>query len=163
MSISPYAAATSEHLAEIIRQAEARLASQLTLGVAADQRAMTMAAILGAIDAALIGLAGTLERAEFGWSLVVLIAGFMLSATLAAWTAMPIAWDIPGNEPGQWKKDIENGVSLVSGLASMAEHYDDMISANHARLSSSANIIRMSFVSTVLTLVIAGFLNLMNL
>ena len=155
MSISSYAAAPEAKLAEIIRLAEMRLASQLSLGTAADQRAMTMASILAAIDAALIGLVALTHGSDAPASLIILIIGFGIGVGLAAWSALPIAWDVPGNEPRQWLEDIEEEDSLHNGFAAMAFYYNEMIEANDRRLRGNANLLRGAFLAVVLTLIIS--------
>lgn len=158
MSTSPFAAAPSDKLDEILRLAEARLAAQLTVGIAADQRAMTMTSILAAIDAALIGLFAALrsDRALDLTALALLIVGFAVATALAAWSARPVAWEIPGNEPCQWLTDIQSGDSLHNGKASMAGFYDDMIAANEKQICSNSKQIKAAFGIVVLTLIVSA-------
>lgn len=155
MAVSPYAAADDSKLAEIIRLAEARLSAQLTLGVAADQRAMTLASFLATLDAAVIALLAIADTHR-RWALIALVAGFGISAAIAAFSAQPVAWDVPGNQPQNWLQDIVEGDSLHNGKAAMAEFYGDMITANDRALASNGNLLRAAFVGTILTLVVAG-------
>lgn len=160
MSDSPYAKAPAKKLAEVNRLAEARLSAQLTLALAADQRAMTMASILAAIDAAIIGLIAASEDKH--GALIVLACGFALAAGLAAWSASPIAWEIPGSEPSNWLEDIEEGDSLHNGQAAMADFYDKMISDNADQITSNANHITLAFVVMIFSLIVSGFLALLG-
>lgn len=158
MSDSPYAAASSEQLDEIIRLAEARLAAQLTLGLAADQRAMTMTSVYAAIDAALIGLFAVLrgDSAVDLTSLALMITGFGIATALAAWSARPVDWDIPGNEPMSWLGDIEADISLHNGRAEMAGHYDTMIGCNAVHITANAKTMRLAFATVLITLIVAA-------
>lgn len=110
MSKDRFVAADKAKLDEIIRQAESRLAAQLTLAVAADQRAMTLASILATGAAALIAWAITLSAADHKLVPVcVLIGGTIIAAACALWSASPVAWDSPGNTPESWVADIAEG------------------------------------------------------
>lgn len=154
MSVSPYADAPPEKLAEIIRLAESRLQAQLTLGIAADQRAMTMATILTATAGVFIGFSAS--QKEVSVVLIVLIAGFALASIFAVFAALPSAWHAPGNEPSQWLEDIPSGDTLHNGFAAMAGYYDNMIEANQRNLDSAAFLVRSAFISVVVTLPLAG-------
>lgn len=155
MATSPYAAAPAEKLDEIIRLAESRLAAQLTIGIAADQRAMTMTAVFGSVTAALLAAFTTTDGAG-GLPFAVLILGFAVATILAAWTALPIGWEIQGNEPSSWLSDIPTGDSLHNCKAAMAEYYDDMIAGNDRQLKGGATLLQASFVVAILMLLFAG-------
>lgn len=158
MSHTSYAAASGEKLDEIVRLAELRLEAQLKLGIAADQRAMTMASILAAVDAALIGAAVLLVRdgGVIGWPLTLLIAGFAVAVGLLLWSTMPCSWEVPGSEPGRWVGDIQSGDTLHDGRAAMADYYDDMLNDNHRQLIANANFMRAAFVVLILTLIVSA-------
>ena len=158
MSVSPYAAAAPDQLDEIIRLAEARLAAQLTLGLAADQRAMTMTSVFAAIAAALIGLFAVLrsDATLDLTSLALLITGFGIATGLAAWSARPVDWEIPGNEPKAWLYDIRSGDNLHNGKAAMAGHYDEMIGCNAVHITANAKTMRLAFAAILVTLLVAG-------
>jgi hypothetical protein len=162
MSPSPYSAASPDKLDEIMRLAELRLAAQLTLGVAADQRAMTMAAILAAVDAALLSAWAALETGA-SWTLPILILGFAVAAALTAWSALPRAWEVAGNEPRKWLSDIPSGDSLHNGKAAMVGHYDDMLADNERQLTASANGVRAAFVVVILALLVGSLLTFVGL
>lgn len=158
MLISPYTAASPEKLAEIIRLAEARLAAQLTLGVAADQRAMTLASFLIAADAAILAVTSTSASATMV-PLMVLLGGFALAAGLAVWSALPVAWEAPGGEPCNWLTDLAGDNSCMSDCnAARAEYYDDMLRWNDKRLKVGANWVRAAFAAALLSLLCAALL-----
>lgn len=163
MSNSPYVKAGASKLAYINRLAEARLEAQLKLGIAADQRAMTMASILSVADAAIISFLASKGGATLDWSFVSLLVGFAISAGLAAWSAIPIAWEIPGSEPSNWLEDIDDQDTLLNGKAAMAEFYDEMITQNDERLSMNATSMRAAFIMMIMALIISGFLALLGL
>lgn len=161
MSISPYAAADKPKLCEIKRLAESRLEAQLTLGIAADQRAMTLASFLATLDAALIALLAVGSSGQ-RWSLVALMIGFGLATAVAAFSAQPVSWAVPGGLPADWIEDIASGDTLHNGNAAMLEYYQDMIVSNDQVLSKNGDLLRASFALTILTLFVAGFLALIG-
>lgn len=157
MSDSPYAKAPKEKLDEIIRLAEARLAAQLTLGVAADQRAMTFASFLAAIEGAIIaGLVALKADHVVHWALVIMAIGFAIAAVLALVAAKPVDWDLPGARPGSWEEDIQSGDSIHNGRAAMAGFYDEMIADNNRVLKGNGNLVEASLVAVVVTLIVSG-------
>ena len=157
MSASPYAAADSAKLAEILRLAESRLSAQLTLGIAADQRAMTMASFLAALDAAAIAGWAVIGAGQ-GFAMGALVIGFGIAAALATFSAQPVAWCVPGGLPSGWLDDIVEGDTLHNGFAAMAEHYDAMIIQNDAVLAANGTKMTMAFVAMLLTLILAAVL-----
>jgi hypothetical protein len=162
MSDSPYAKAPDDKLGEIIRLAEARLVAQLTLGIAADQRAMTFASFLAAVEGAIIaGLVALKPDHVIHWSIIAMLVGFSIAAVFALLAASPVAWDIPGGRPAAWLEDIEEGDTLHNGRAAMAGFYDEMIADNNTVLASNANLLRGSLVAVVITLLIAALLALL--
>jgi hypothetical protein len=155
MSQSPYVAASPAKLAEILRLAEARLSAQLTLGVAADQRAMTMASFLAALDAGVIAVWTALKLAH-SIPIALMVTGFAISALLAAWSAQPVHWCVVGNEPKNWIDDIAEGDTLHNGYAAMAEHYDSMIAKNDSAIADNARLMRAAFFVMIATLILSG-------
>lgn len=139
MSKSQYESATDEKLDLIIKQAEDKLQAQLALGIAADQRSMTLGGILAALAAALVALAG--DRGVT-WSTGIMIAALLVATGLAMFAAQPIAWDTPGNTPVSWIDDIADGTdNLHSARAAMADFYAQMISDNANLLRVNGGII----------------------
>jgi hypothetical protein len=156
MSSSPYFPACAAKLAEINRLAEARLSAQLTLGIAADQRAMTLASFLVATNAAILAVwAITPKGSAALFPLIILLVGLAFSAACAIWSALPVAWDPPGNEPSNWLEDIP-GDPMHACHAAMAEYYDDMITWNAERLQANANWVRVAFVAVLMSIVFAA-------
>lgn len=157
MSISPYADAPKDKLDEIIRLAEVRLSAQLTLGVAADQRAMTFASFLAAVEGAVItGLVAVKANHAVPVSLVVMVVGFAFAAVLALIAAQPVSWDIVGARPGSWVEDIKDKDPLHNGRAAMADYYDQMIFDNDMTLKGNADLLRSAIFIVVITLMLAG-------
>ena len=162
MVSSPFEPSSPEMLAEIIRQAEARLNAQLTAGVAADQRAMTFASLLLAAAAVLLGaaLAATLSPPR----LIMLVAvgiGFVIAAAMAIWTAQPSDWDYVGNAPSEWFCDIDTGKALHSAMAETAMWYDEMIAGNETVVASAAVVMRRAVWLAILTTGLGTILGLM--
>lgn len=158
MSKGQYVGADEAKLDEIIRQAESRLQAQLSLAVAADQRAMSFASILVTGAAALIAWAITHDLADGKiWPILVLIIGVMVAAGCALWSANPVSWNSPGNSPESWIEDIAEGRDdLKSAKAAMANHYSEMIGENTERMSRNADWLGRAMLITFGTLVLGG-------
>lgn len=161
MSKASYTNASDEKLKLILRQAEERLAAQLQVALAADQRAMTFASILLAAAAVLIAWDGT---DTLWWPKLILIAAFTVAGGFSLWAASPIGWELVGNTPEAWVEDIAEGNAgddaKHSANAAMAAHYAKMIGDNEMSLTGNANWFRtakaISFVGVLLAAVIAG-------
>jgi hypothetical protein len=93
-------------LREVVREAERRLDAQLATANAADQRAMSWAAILVTGAVALVGASAALLVA--GKSLALATVGLVVSGLLgvallkAIDVFRPKEWHFPGNEPVNW-------------------------------------------------------------
>jgi hypothetical protein len=147
MSKSDYVAADEVKLDEIVRQAESRLAAQLTVGVAADQRAMTLAGILAALAAALVAFGA---EKGISASIAIMIGFLLISVLLALIAAQPVAWATVGNSPANWIEDIaEAKDDLVSAKAAMADYYAEMIASNDAVLASNGNLMRGALIAAL--------------
>jgi hypothetical protein len=155
MSSSIYATAPDDMLAEIIREAEARLAAQLTAAIAADQRAMTFAGLMLAAAAALTGAAlSASPQAVLTLPIIVSALGLFLTSALAVASARPVAWDYVGNEPSCWLRDINPAAELKLSLAEMADHYDGMIKDNEAAIAARAFWLRLSMGSALVSILV---------
>jgi hypothetical protein len=156
MSSSDYADAPDDMLAEIIREAEARLAAQLTVAIVADQRAMTFAGLMLAAAAALTGTAlGAGSAAALAVPVVLAGLGLFVAAALAVIAARPVDWDYVGNEPSAWIVDISPPARLKPSTAAMADHYDGMIKGNEVTIAASAFWIRLSMLSALASVAVA--------
>lgn len=157
MSKSLYADACDEKLEYILRLAEVRLAAQATMGVAADQRAMTFASFLAAVEGAVItGLVAIAPKHGVPPALVVMVVGFAVASVLALIAAQPVDWDIVGSRPSDWLEDIEDRTSLKRGKAAMAQHMDEMIADNGATMKTNASLVRSAIFIVITTLLLAG-------
>jgi hypothetical protein len=127
--------AKPEVLDEIIRQAESFLADQLKSGLAADQRAMTMAVILAAILAALVGGTASLIAAKvhLGWHLLAvfpLIVCLSWALVYAVQSARPTYFCYSGTNPTKWLPDIKDERPLHVSKAGQAAIYAQGIVRN---------------------------------
>jgi hypothetical protein len=158
-------------VSEIVREAEAYLAAQVTLATSADQRASVMASVFAAsgtaIAAGLIAFVGDADRVAAG--LPVIVGGvvsallFLLGSGLCVWATLPVEFDLPGSQPENWKKDIERGIPLNEALAEQAQNYQGKISDNSAILRSNAKKFswgaRLGIAAPVLGLLIWAFIS----
>lgn len=157
MSTSPYAAAPEFRLKETIRLAENRLSAQLTVGLAADQRAMTFASFLATLEAAAIAAMLVVPKAQGGWwALVVLVVGFGAATLCALWSAQPVAWDIPGYPPHSWLEEIAGSDTEHDDMAAIAQHYDEALVDNERLMMVNANWLRVAMLLIALSLLMAA-------
>lgn len=138
--------APDKTLVEIVRQAEKFLESQLQAGVAADQRAVTLASVVAALASALIaGFAFALVETStkllaFGTVLLPMIFFLIVAVGLAAYTCRPVDWCYPGNSPRFWRADIEGKMKFNESIAGQAKLYAKGISENNKILNQNARV-----------------------
>lgn len=96
--------------AEVVREGELMLQSQFAASFAADQRALSFAAIAITGAAAIIGvvITGDPPKVSIDYAALVGIALFMatamiVSAVMAIDAALPSRFQFPGNEPDNWR------------------------------------------------------------
>jgi hypothetical protein len=120
---------------EIVREAESYLSSQLTASIAADQRAIAFASVLGAATAVVMGTGGTLLLGAvpdigIGWTCMGVAAALLVAMALANLSAMPANFWYVGNSPTQWIDDVRSKRPLRDSLAEQLVHYSEMIADN---------------------------------
>ncbi len=159
--------ADSKTLTEIIRQAEAYLNAQLQAGIAADQRAVTFASVVGAVAAVLLGgfLAAAYSDAgpsNLGYVVFPGIIGLTVSMGLATWASRPTNWGYAGSNPKHWKEDVVNNVGRDAALAGQAKMYAECIAENKHVLEVNSKAMigaqLTAFLSVLICMIIAGIL-----
>lgn len=145
MTTPPFDSADPELIEEVISQAQVRLQAQLTLGLAADQRAMTFAGMLFAAVAIIVTLA-TATSSGLGQTpeLLPMAIGFILAACLACWSARPVKWHSPGNFPSSWTEDVAAGRTHGETRAETASNYEALLKGNEKALGRAAGFMRAS-------------------
>jgi hypothetical protein len=127
--------AKPEILDEINREAELFLQAQLAAALAADQRALVYASIVGAVLAILIGGLATvassdMQLSKFLFCIVPMAICFIMSLVYALSACRPIGFASAGNNPRQWIEDIQSSQSLHDSKAEMAAFYGTAIEEN---------------------------------
>ncbi|MEG3084017.1 hypothetical protein U1707_10225 [Sphingomonas sp. PB2P12] len=116
--------------------ADVRLQAQLTAAVAADQRALVLAGLLGAVVVALGGgAASALTNKDDGDNVLGLIAlatgiEFIFAMACAVIAARPTAFFLAGATPKHWAKDLATGKPEIDQVTELLLDYDDRIRAN---------------------------------
>ena len=137
-------------LAEVVlRQGELRLAAQLTIGLAADQRATSFAGIFFTIaTAAAVGFFTLFSQAKPSWPL---LAAAFAGAVCAGWAAYqcisvarPALFRVAGNLPNSWWDDGVEKKPLAQCLRKESANYQRRLEENSQRLSESANRLRVA-------------------
>lgn len=150
-----------ENVREIMRQGEAYLGAQLTVAIAADQRAIRLAGALATIGSALIAAAFAMVTAhEPRWALGAGggAAGVtMLMGMWFAWRAMrPCDFHYVGNHPRQWWNDADMTGKLALALGQQTEHCQDAIEKNAAVLDRNAEEIHRALRLTIAAPIVGG-------
>ena len=138
---------------QVLALGEAYLSAQLQAGLAADQRAVTVASILSAASLAFLG-AGiahyqAAKSAPLLSAAVATAAVLMLAAACGAWAARPIAFWFPGNTPSNWY-DVLRG-DIVQNIGGEAENYADRIAMNNQILSENQAALMFGMVVAILS------------
>lgn len=135
ISPSDFSSADEATLKEIIREAESYLGAQLTAGIAANARAMSLTGFLATVTLVLAGATtNVLLMATPRLALGAVCGGVSLGLLAATWLAIQAAqptrfWYV-GNSPRGWVSDLKAGKSFQTSLAEMAVFYADMIADN---------------------------------
>jgi|SRR5579862_494873 len=163
-----FSSASKETLTEIIREAESYLAAQLSAGLAANARAMSLTGFLATATAVITGAAVNLlmtatPHTALGVICIGVSIAFLLSTWLAILAASPTRFWYVGNSPARWLQDIKEGKSLENSLSEMASFYSSMIDDNTEcmALSNSRLTLAMTIAWTALCvggmMIVAGW------
>jgi hypothetical protein len=148
--------ADRETLDEILREAESRLAAQLTSALAADGRAMNFLGFVAAIAVATIGASLAIIGSNVSLALIGLFVG--LGMTVAAFSAFnaakPIDFQMVGNYPSEWCDDVLAGATLKDSLAAQAAFYDEMLKANALAMATNADGLARAATSAKVTVLL---------
>ncbi|MEO6716482.1 MAG: hypothetical protein ABIM50_04445 [Novosphingobium sp.] len=132
---------------QIQSQGEIFLQAQLHCAIASDSRATTMAGLF--ITLALAALGGGLGYWHETSSLSPLLSGLMsgalltAAAALAAWSARPINFFFPGNQPKNWFAGRRDALPIMIG--GEAENYQRHIDANDRTLGENQTALRCAY------------------
>lgn len=126
-----------------VGEGERYLSGQLTLATSADQRAAVLGGIFTAAGTAILaGLLAAYSPATTSNAILfsgIVVAGlFLLGAGLCISTALPVGFFLPGNEPAEWRADIESDRALIDALQEEADNYQLKIEDNRAVLKRNA-------------------------
>jgi hypothetical protein len=151
-SITELAQLPDDVLAEVVREGEATLAAQLTVSMAADQRALAFASVvLTAATAALGGVGAIVYSDRPDWGIVIaagiLAAGLMSAGAIALYSARPSPFCLPGNEPRNWlpgKWSLPAGAThtLSAARVEQAGVLQSLISKNREASAHAARYLR---------------------
>jgi hypothetical protein len=136
-----------ETIKEVMRLGEVFLSAQLQSALAADLRAMTLAAILSAIIAGILGGTATIVAAkiDIGWHLLSLLV-FSSALLVALWAAIqaarPTRFQFAGNNPAHWEEDGGDKEKLIEAMAEQASFYARGIAINSAAIDENHRCIR---------------------
>ena len=138
---------TRELAERVLKQGELRLSAQLQLALAADQRAVTSAAILVAVASAAMGFAG--EQAsdtntDVPFAVALLIAGvsLLVSAGFCVRVAWPVKFALAGAVPENWWTDGVAAKPLEVCLLKESNNYSGRINDNRVIINRNAALLR---------------------
>lgn len=145
---------TEEVLAEVVREGELLLSSQLQAGIAADQRALTFAGFATTAAGAVFGLviANPVPKEVLPPTFVAVLglglaAALLVAVVMAILSALPRQFFFPGNEPANWAPEHWSlppsaRRTLKAARIEQAQVLQTMISANKAGAERQAQLIR---------------------
>lgn len=156
MASSPFLTSDQDMLLEIQAAAERRLDAQLTAALAADQRALIFAGLLGVAAAAFTSAAVTMlvdaQSNLFFQALAVCASlGMILAMGLAVFAARPTKWSYPGGLPESWTQDIAQNKNKLIRLQELIEDYNDRILFNEGVMQYNAKFLSASGTVAVVT------------
>ncbi|MER9006101.1 MULTISPECIES: hypothetical protein [unclassified Mesorhizobium] len=131
----------------VFDQADKYLSTQLTTGIAADQRATSAAATFS-------GFSGAILAASVGYyaakpDLPLLLAGlaigiaFGIAAGCSFYSARPVDFNYPGNEPEKWYGSLSDPLHESIGIE--AQNYSAGIAENAIILAGNAKWLTIAF------------------
>ncbi|SIT59297.1 membrane hypothetical protein [Mesorhizobium prunaredense] len=131
----------------VFDQADKYLSTQITAGIAADQRATSAAATFS-------GFSGAILAASVGYyaakpDLPMLSAGiatgiaFGIAAGCSFYSARPVDFNYPGNEPEKWYGSLSQPLDESIGIE--AENYSAGIAENAEILAGNAMWLTVAF------------------
>jgi hypothetical protein len=149
---------------EVIRQAEARISAQLQLAIAADQRAMSLAASSSAVAAASFGVAVSQFGAEEGLfvALTVVGVGFGITTGLAAWSARPSDFAPPGFDPRSFLPDMDPGKTHIQIKREILARIQERIDRNRRGMAMNGLFLSLALWIASLTPFAAGLTALLS-
>jgi hypothetical protein len=131
----------------VFEQATKYLSTQLTTGIAADQRATSAAATFsgfaGAILAAAIGYYSAKPDVAILLSGLVTGFAFVIAAGCSFYSARPVDFNYPGNDPTNWYNSLSDPIFESMGIE--AENYSAAIADNEAILDNNAKWLMAAF------------------
>jgi hypothetical protein len=151
------------YLEKLEKQAETYLQEQLKAALAITQRAVTLAAILGAVIASIIGLVGTLSArlVDLGVhyaALVPLLLCLIVALSHVIRATMPERFFYAGANPVHWTDDVVQGRALDDARSEQVALYSESISDNTANLKAAQAQIAsgLTWIGLGLTLFLCG-------
>jgi phosphotransferase system glucose/maltose/N-acetylglucosamine-specific IIC component len=149
-----------DYLEKLEKQAETFLQEQLKAAIAITQRAVTLAAILGAVIAALTGVVATLSTRSLDLglhyaALVPLLIGLICALVFITGATLPDAFYYAGSDPVYWRSDISRGKSLEDARAEQIGLYSAGISANDRSLGLALRSMKTAFLFAAIGLAVA--------
>lgn len=157
-----YSSLSIDVLQEIVRQAELRLQAQFQTTIAADNRAMGVAAALATISVVLMTAAvaalsikgvGNQIASACSISSAVLLVGVVIAVV----SARAIEFNFPGSYPSNWDEEVAHGASFKKALSDMANHYDEMLKENNNKMNEAGFLFNLSLILSSASMVVAGF------
>ncbi len=150
-----------DYLEKLEKQAETYLQEQLKAALAITQRAVTLAAILGAVIAAIAGLVGTLAArlVDLGVhyaALVPLLICLIVALARVIRATMPGRFFYAGTNPIHWADDIVQGRKLEDTRIEQLGLYSESISDNTVSMREAQDCLTSGY--TWIGLGLAAFL-----
>lgn len=154
-------------LRDLIDLAESHLTVLFQAAIAADQRAIAQAGILGAFGAALLATAATLAaEAEPAWeviaSFLVAGAGSVLAAFLSGVAARPTGFLPTGDEPSRIVSNAKDHIWMlrfvIQDMQRRIEHNRDVLEKNASVTNAATALAFASIVAAIVAYFLAAMI-----
>jgi len=143
-------------LREMLRQAETRLDSLLKTAIGADQRAITLMGVFGAVGVALLVSAATIgTRAEPNLPLIVAIVStailLLFAGLMCGRAGRPIDFHVGGYEP---KKIIQSSTDEIWLIRYICEDLQRRMDLDQEILIKASRLINGSFIAAGMSVIV---------
>lgn len=136
---------------EAFRLAEVNLQSEMSIALAADQRALAFCSLLIAAIAIVVGTGG---MANFGPSQGFALLFLTLAAIFAAFSARSAKIVVPGMLFEAFERDLSSNRSVEETLTELGSHYNESSVSNRKLIARNARVFNGSLFAALCGLVL---------
>jgi hypothetical protein len=150
----------TEILKHAIQDCHAQLGAAASFGIAADQRASTLASVYvtaaTVIAAAAFGFINNSDlTSDIVVSTIIACGGLYIAGMICIITAMPTTFYSAGNPPEYWEWQLKTGNSLSQALKMQLDEHKDKIAINKKTMLRNAKFFKFGALTGVIAPIIS--------